>query len=335
MVWSLERAAVDAAWPPLLALREVLRGPGAKRPRSVWFRRRGDGWELQADAQPEGEGLFVPLAPSAAISPPSTATFHMDRFLEGRDPLERCDAMAAERLAPFRLYLPALLGGAPADANGHAFLTAHLAQSLDGRIACRNGQSQWIGNEANLLHAHRLRAIHDAVLVGRRTVERDDPRLTVREVEGNSPARVVVSGSGKILGSWRNYRAFDGEGATVLCGIGASRASRDADGRVTVVGLPCEVGGRIEAKAISGALATRGLRSAFVEGGGVTVSGFLESGWVDLLHLHVAPLILGSGIDAFTLPEVHSVREGRRLLTEHFLLEGELLLECRLAPAAS
>ena len=73
------------------------------------------------------------------------------------------------------------------------YVFVHTAISLDGYMATLSGHSKWIGNKENLEHAHRLRAIFDAILVGGNTVERDQPALTVRHVEGNNPKRLVLS----------------------------------------------------------------------------------------------------------------------------------------------
>ncbi|MDQ3808823.1 MAG: dihydrofolate reductase family protein, partial [Chloroflexota bacterium] len=71
-------------------------------------------------------------------------------------------------------------------------VTVHYAQSVDGRLATRTGDSQWIGGPASLRLAHQLRAEHADILVGVGTVLADNPRLTVRLVAGHSPRRVVV-----------------------------------------------------------------------------------------------------------------------------------------------
>ena len=75
------------------------------------------------------------------------------------------------------------------------YVLVHMASSLDGKIALNNGHSKWIGNEENLKHAHRLRAILDGILVGSSTVKNDSPQLTVRHVEGPNPTRLILSNS--------------------------------------------------------------------------------------------------------------------------------------------
>ena len=239
-------------------------------------------------------------------------------------------------LSCFRLYLPLLLGAVRARSRDRSFIVAHIAQTLDGRIACNNGHSQWISNEANLVHSHRLRALCDAVLVGSRTVHADDPKLTVRHVEGRNPIRVVLSGRGSALSGDEARHLFAGSGCLLVCSEQAAD-SLDAPDGVEVLALP---GGEsamvLDAGRVCAALRERGLASVFLEGGGVSLSRFLDDGYVDLLHLHVAPVILGSGRPSFALPEALAIQDGRRMVMEHFELDREVLFECRdLAAAAA
>ena len=82
--------------------------------------------------------------------------------------------------------------------TGRPLVTLKVAQTLDGRIATRTGDSQWItGTEARTL-VHRWRAELDGVLVGRGTARSDDPRLTVRHVDGPQPLRLVLDRTGTL-----------------------------------------------------------------------------------------------------------------------------------------
>ena len=78
------------------------------------------------------------------------------------------------------------------------FITLKFGQTLDGRIAARDGSSRWISSAQSLKFAHKLRREHDAVLVGVRTVIRDNPGLTTRFVKGKSPTRIIIDGKLRI-----------------------------------------------------------------------------------------------------------------------------------------
>ena len=225
-----------------------------------------------------------------------------------------------------RLYLPIVLAGHRARRRARVHVTGHLAQTLDGRIACVSGDSQWIGNPGNLRHAHRLRALHDAILVGRHTVERDNPQLTVRHVAGDNPRRVVLNGSASALRRRHELQVFNGAGCVLVCGRD-NHATSGSNG-TEVIGLAADGDGVVSLPAVLAELAARGLHSLFIEGGGRTLSGFLAGQHVDLLHLHIAPIILGSGKPSFVLPEVARLADAQRMHARHYDVDGELLFAC-------
>lgn len=351
LAFELQESAAAELWGSLLALRDYLEAHTHDcAERVAVFHRAGDSWRftpLDALGPDDGsERLVVPLDGRAAEDAKAAAWvgsgrvsfFLHDRFLAGKCPFVHPTGRRLTRrvLTFYRIYLPVLLGGYRAAAAERPFVIAHLAQSLDGRIACSSGHSQWISNQANLHHAHRLRALNDAVMVGRRTVESDDPLLTVRHTAGRDPVRIVLNGSGSLSESVHPYRVLTGAGCMLVCRQGAAAVATDSarSTPVEVVAIAANGDARLAPDAVGRALRARGFSSIFLEGGAATVSSFFEQGLVDVLHVHIAPMILGSGVSSFALPEVATVQQGHALCMEHFAVDGELLLECRAAAAA-
>ncbi len=345
MVCRVVESAAHALWSPILELRRFLRSPNAEEAFVAYLLQGEQGWSFSTGGRDfPDEGLehvvALPLDGSRELDSghlPSklragVSAYLHGRFREGEEPFAPLRGELPSACRTFlRVYLPIVLGGFHARLESRLFVTAHLAQTLDGRIACHNGHSQWISNQANLHHAHRLRALHDGVIVGGQTVRNDDPELTVRHVEGDHPRRIVLNASASLLGAGGDYKVFAGHGSLVLCRESAFRAlpSNGKPSSVDVVPIPGPDQGLLGREAITEALVQRGIRSAFLEGGGRTLSGFLDQGAIDLLHVHVAPVILGSGIHGFSLPRVNTIQAGRHLKMEHFAFDGELLFECR------
>jgi diaminohydroxyphosphoribosylaminopyrimidine deaminase/5-amino-6-(5-phosphoribosylamino)uracil reductase len=192
---------------------------------------------------------------------------------------------------------------------GRAFAVSHFAQSLDGRIATPAGDSKRIGSPSNLVHAHRMRALSGGIVIGSRTLRRDRPRLTVRYVEGRQPARIVLASSSEGLGGLARI-----EGGEVFL-VGANGAA--APPGVTVVPLH-SANGSIPTSEILRELFRRGIRSVYIEGGALTTSRFLREGNIDVLQVHISPLILGSGLSSFRLPPVADVASSLRLSDHAF-----------------
>jgi diaminohydroxyphosphoribosylaminopyrimidine deaminase / 5-amino-6-(5-phosphoribosylamino)uracil reductase len=207
---------------------------------------------------------------------------------------------------------------------GQDFAVAHLAQSLDGRIATASGASRWISGEEDLHHTHCMRALADAVLVGADTILHDDPLLTVRRCAGKHPVRVVIDPERK-LGP-RHQVFTDPSTPTFVIAAEDSACGSDL-GIAELLRLP-RTEGVIAPAAIRRALAERGLHWLFIEGGGVTISHFLRAGCLDRLQLTVAPMILGSGRPSVTLPEIAAPKQGLRPQIRRVALGQDVLFEC-------
>lgn len=208
---------------------------------------------------------------------------------------------------------------------GRPFVVAQLGQSLDGRIATVSGESRYINGEAALDHLHLLRAHVDAVVVGAGTIEADDPRLNVRRGPvRHAPARVVIDPRGRL---GKNYKWLQEDGARCLM-LTSAEASCE---RAEVVRITCHNGVMRPADMVE-ALFARGLRKLLIEGGARTISGFIDAGCVDRLHLMVAPLIIGSGKAGLELAPVAELSRARRPVTRVFPMPGgDVLFDCDLS----
>lgn len=177
-------------------------------------------------------------------------------------------------------------------------VTVKIAQTLDGRIATRTGQSQWISGEAARAFAHELRATHDAVLVGIGTVLHDNPRLTVRLVDGPDPFRVVADSTLRIP---LDCHLLADRPERTICVVGpgapAERvaAVRKLGARV-LAGRACGAG--LDLADALGQLYGLGIRSLMVEGGSAIITSLLRARLVDRLVVCIAPMVLGAGLDA-------------------------------------
>ncbi|MCI0329403.1 MAG: bifunctional diaminohydroxyphosphoribosylaminopyrimidine deaminase/5-amino-6-(5-phosphoribosylamino)uracil reductase RibD [candidate division Zixibacteria bacterium] len=176
------------------------------------------------------------------------------------------------------------------------FVTLKFAQSLDGRIATRSYDSRWITGETARRFAHFLRATHDAVLVGRRTVEADDPQLTVRMVKGKNPLRLVLDTEGKLKSSVRLVRE-NGDGKTVLLSGRSDSSNVELRGEVAIWPVALK-NDRIDLRSALETMLAQGVTSVLVEGGAGVLTGFLKEKLADKVYVATAPMMIGEGISA-------------------------------------
>ncbi len=192
------------------------------------------------------------------------------------------------------------------------FVTLKMAQTLDGKIATREGLSRWISSLPSREFVHELRASHDAVLVGKHTFYKDDPRLTVpkgsRSLVAGKPWKIaMISAQG-----WSpKARIFDDSRLTILVfperDLKAVVKKAEAQ-KGTLMLLPVkEKRGRIEINGLLKKLASLGVTRLLVEGGGELAWSFLEAGCVDRAFWILAPKVFG-GRNAKTSVEGAGVR---------------------------
>jgi GTP cyclohydrolase II len=182
---------------------------------------------------------------------------------------------------------------------GRPLVTVHYAQTIDGRIASRTGDSRWVSGEGSLRLAHELRAAHDAVLVGIGTVLADDPKLTVRLAPGESPVRVVVDSRLRVpLGA----NVLDTSVARTIVATtplaSEDRAEAIRARGVEVLRVNADADGHVDLKDLLARLRDDGIRSVLVEGGRGMITAALRDHLVDRLTVCIAPKVIGEGIAA-------------------------------------
>jgi diaminohydroxyphosphoribosylaminopyrimidine deaminase/5-amino-6-(5-phosphoribosylamino)uracil reductase len=187
------------------------------------------------------------------------------------------------------------------------FIHLKMAQSLDGKIATITGESKYITGNESLKKVHELRQKYDCIMVGRNTVELDNPALTVRhpDIETKShPLRLIVTSLGKLNKNWavlndefkRNTMIIttDSEVATYPEIVHFLETQG-----VALLQTKSNSAGLIDFHSLFKSLASLKLTSILVEGGPTLASSLIKEKLVDKLSLFVAPVILGNGKESF------------------------------------
>jgi GTP cyclohydrolase II len=205
------------------------------------------------------------------------------------------------------------------------FVVLKYAQTLDGRIATRSGDSKWISGERERCISHALRAACDGVLVGVGTVITDDPQLTVRLVPGSTPLRIVLD-SGLRLPP--HAKILDEQAGTLLVTTRRSSVERrrELDGRG--VGVRVVEDGPVGVDLVQALAVLRGdgVRSLLVEGGARVITSFLAARLVDRVVVGIAPTIVGAGTEAVGDLHVARIANGLRLINRSVYTSGDDLL---------
>ena len=170
---------------------------------------------------------------------------------------------------------------------------AHIAQSLDGFIATNSGESKYISSKENLDHIHRLRAISDIIIVGANTFREDKPKLTTRLVEGDNP-KIHVFDPKRIL-------------------------------KLNQIPNNIKI---ISAKDIIRKKFNR-YKTIYVEGGGKTISYFMEKNILDRIHVCLCPIILGGGRPSFIQNKNISIKNLKSYDAKHYNMGNDVLLDLK------
>ncbi len=180
--------------------------------------------------------------------------------------------------------------------TGLPFVMLKVAQSLDGRIATRFGDSKWITQGDSRRFVHSLRSSVDAVLVGANTVRRDDPELTIHDTKGKDPLRIILDSSGstphnsKIIKENKN-------GKTIIATTNR-RTKEKFQEEVGVWNLKKGKNGGVDLAQLLKKAGENQITSLLVEGGSEVFTSFFKERLVDKVYYFLSPRILGKGLDS-------------------------------------
>jgi diaminohydroxyphosphoribosylaminopyrimidine deaminase / 5-amino-6-(5-phosphoribosylamino)uracil reductase len=223
--------------------------------------------------------------------------------------------------------------------TGRPWVLLKLAMTMDGKVATRAGDSQWISGEESRRLAHRWRAELDAVIVGIGTALADDPQLTARP-EGSpvssdlQPRRVVFDSLARLSTSSR--LVADAVHVPLIVVVSRAAARGDTDALEAAAAQVLVATGENEPARVCSALdqlGALGVTSALLEGGPHLAGAFLDAGEIDEVRLFLAPLLFGgrTARDPMEGEGVERIAEAHRALTFEWEPVGdELLISARL-----
>lgn len=180
------------------------------------------------------------------------------------------------------------------------YITIKAAQTLDGKIADAEGNSKWISSLESRKLVHKLRSEYDAVLVGKNTVEKDNPSLTVRHVKGRNPFRIVINKELTLNLSSNLFSDKYSDRTIIISGKEPdeflSRIFEQRKIKVIQVKVKNDM---IDLKDALKKLYKTGIGSILVEGGAFTSTEFIKNKLADQMLIFISPKVMGNGLSAF------------------------------------
>jgi 2,5-diamino-6-(ribosylamino)-4(3H)-pyrimidinone 5'-phosphate reductase len=177
------------------------------------------------------------------------------------------------------------------------YVILSAAVSIDGKIATRLGDSK-LSSKKDKIRLHRLRSKVDAILVGKNTIHRDDPLLTVRYVKGKNPTRIILDSQGTISVNSKILQTCDKVPTIIAVSKRISKVNLQKLKR-----FPVEIimtgENSVNIKSLMNNLSKRKINTVLVEGGGTINWQFIQNNLFDEILITITPFIIG-GIDAIT-----------------------------------
>lgn len=180
------------------------------------------------------------------------------------------------------------------------YVILSAAMTLDGKIETKMSKLK-LSSKKDTVRVHKLRAKVDAILIGKNTLEIDNPTLSVRHTVGKNPTRIILDSHGTIKSSSKILQTCDKIQTIIVTTNLISAANLSRLRKFPIQIITCGSSSVSISKLLK-ILHNKGIKKIIVEGGGTINWSFLKHGFVDELIITIAPYILG-GSNSKTLVE--------------------------------
>ena len=177
-------------------------------------------------------------------------------------------------------------------ANSKPKVTLSAAITLDGKIGQKNKQIV-LSSKADKIRVHKLRSKSDAILVGKNTVEQDNPLLTVRYTKGKNPIRIILDSHGTIKNNSRIIKTCKRVPTIIVTSQIISKSNLNRLRKLPIDVIVCGKEQVNITKLIS-ILSKKGIKTILLEGGGTLNRSFLKKNLIDEMIIALTPYVLGS-----------------------------------------
>ena len=190
------------------------------------------------------------------------------------------------------------------------FITIKIAQSIDGKISLTRTKQTWLTGKESIRFVHKLRSEYDAIMVGSKTIKADDPLLTVREVKGSNPLRIIIDGNLSIPLKSKVLECKDPQNTWIFTSKNVDKKKMKAITKkgAKVYQVNSLNNNRFKLKQILTILSKQKITSVLVEGGADIFTQFIQQDLFDEIIIIQTPKILGKGISSQKIENMKELR---------------------------
>lgn len=206
--------------------------------------------------------------------------------------------------------------------TGMPFIILKAAQTLDSMIADTTGHPKWITSEQSRKFVHTMRSQVDAILIGAKTAVVDNPRLTVRHIEGEDPYRIILQDRSDLPADLHLFKDND-DNKTIVAAPENRGETRDHKQNAIFWSVDAYEDGTLNLTSLLIKAANQQISSILVEGGSLVFTSFLKRKLVDKMYIAIAPKILGAGVHAFRELGIDNLDHAINLTNIEYQRKGE------------